>query len=257
MLLMTFSLCPTILIVAAVSIIVMGAYWYSEERKGWFHLFLRMVWAGKFMLIVLGGCLYIMLACKVDSLKIVLDCPNEYALASTEVLFSLTGGIASGYIIYLFSVLVPKAIRQRPILYILKERLWYAKCEIEESFSVIYGKRYLDDDSVEDFSKALTIGCEQSQYTIKSYNCKYILQFIEYVQSTLNSFVNYSDYFDDKDLTTIKTIIHHATRVVCRLHDYDGIDALFDENSIVDFATEISTIYINLSNLYTKLEKIV
>ena len=182
---MTFNLCSIIFIVAAITIVVMGLYWYSEENKGWFHLFIRMVWECKWMLFLLLACICIMFFCKVNSLKTVIYFPKGYDEAITDILFAIASGYVSGYIIFLLSVLVPNAKKQRAILSIYKQRLYFITAEIE---TMICGEDTRNKDHVLSFLKNGTIwnDCMET-YTISTKEVKYILKFCGKVSDTLKS----------------------------------------------------------------------
>lgn len=255
------SLCPIITCflsgVAVLYILILHIYDYSLKSKGWFHLLVRKILSGKCLLAfsILG--IIVMVVCKVDDLKYCVDWGNGYPDAINEIIFSIAGGYISGYIIYVLSTLVSYSKRQRPILKVIKDRLFYTKCEMEDCFSEIYGKRMLSNDTINEFESALASEKNEYHYKIKECNSNFILKCMGHVSITLDSVIPHIEYIDELDLEQISYMIQNTTYVMTVLNMSDGKDTFIDNKGIRKLSMNILKVYEGLSMYHSKLEKIV
>lgn len=256
-LLLTINICIVILVIAAFIVIALGAFWYSEATKGWFHLLIKKILSGKCLGILFVFGIVAMFFCKIENLKYCLDWGNGYPDAINEIIFSIAGGYVSGYIVYVLSTLVPYSKRQRPILKIIKERLWNTICEMEDDFSVIYGKRTLNTNTIDDFLFALASEKNEYHYKIKACNSNFILKCMGHVSITLDSVIPHIEYIDELDLEQISNMIQNTTDVMTVLNMSDGKDSFLDYKGIRELSMNILRVYEGLSKYHSKLENIV
>lgn len=237
----------------------MALYWYSKEKKKWFHLLVGLIKSDKAMLYLTIPFLYALFAYRIEYLRLSFDIAKDWCDAINEILFAISGGYISGYIIYLLSVLVPKAKRQRSRLRIIKDICWYAKGEIE---FLIRGDATKNKEDVLAFLK------EGSQlrkvpesdggdfYEIKFQKTEYIMHFLNYLSSTLNTVMQHSDYLDDKNLHLIAEIMSRVNKITSRLKDSDG-HPFYGKNDMDELANGISFAYDRFVQIYNELNKLV
>ncbi len=245
------------LVVAAFMVIALGAFWYSMANKGWFHLLIKKIINEKCLGILFVFGIVAMFFCKIDNLKYGVDWGNGYPDAINDIIFSIAGGYVSGYIVYVLSNLVPYSKRQRPILRIVKERLWNTICEMEDDFSVIYGKRTLNTNTIDDFLLALASEKNEYHYKIKACNSNFILKCMGHVSITLDSVIPHIEYIDELDLEQISNIIQNTTDVMTVLNMSDGKDSFLDDKGIRKLSMNILKVYEGICQYHSKLENIV
>ena len=250
-----FDLCPATLIVAIISIIALMLFWYSEDRKLWFHLFIKQILEDKNLLALFFICIVVMLVCGTYRLDISIKLTNGYTCSTRNVLLTLAGGYMSGYLVYLLTNEMPKAKKKKSILSIFKNRLYYLKCEIEEQ---LCGK---DTNNIEiiqcDIKKYAKWNKEMGAYAIETTNVKYYLCFMDSILDTLNSIMPYASYLDMNNLELIERTMHYATWYSKRLRDYQSNSAYPEDSDIKKLAEKITIIYNNITEFHSNLEKIV
>ena len=248
--------CCLLCCIAIIYIAIIHIYDYSLRNKGWFHLLIRQILKETCLSMLWVLSIVIAFLCKTDIFKFDFEwLTYEYANAINEIIFAVTCGYISGYIIYLLSVIVPKVKRKKTILTIFKERLWYMKGEIE---SQMCGENTDNVEIVTNYIKKNAQWNEKmNAYQIRSYNVKYLLSFMNSIVSTLNSIMSFADYLDDKDLKLIGETMHHALWYSERLKDSDGGNAYPNEKDVNNLSKSISLCYKNIVKLHSKLEEII
>ena len=249
------TLHTTLLIIVLILAIIVSLNYYSAKRKKWFHLFIRLVKDGKCLLCIFTLSIYILVAYNKDCLKIPVDYPNGLDSILNEIMYVIAGGFISGYIIYIITILIPKAIRQKPILLRVKTILWNAICEIETLMcGKDTGNKYSVMTILKDYSHW---NGTMASFTMNNKNGKYMLSVLNYLSVTINSIVTYAEYIDAIDLDIMCQMSNSIEKEQERLKDSIDHSVYNDAKAVEELSDCISSVYNNLTDIHSKLKSIV
>ncbi len=250
---MEISICHALF--AIVLIFGFVLFWYGDDRKEWFHIFIKDVRdEGELSFLFLVS-IAVILMMETGIFDVVIKLPNGYACSTHNVFSVLSGGYASGYIIYLLTGLIPKAKKKKSILSVFKTRLWNLKGEIE---CQMCGEDTCCKEKVEEYIKTFAMRKGyMNVYEIMPKNAEYLLAFMNSVASIMSTIMPYADYLDKEDLKLIEDTIKNATFHSEGLKDCNGKAAYPDDAQIKRLAESISIIYKNVDDFHRKLERIV
>lgn len=250
---MEISICHALFAVVLIFGFVLS--WYADDRKEWFHVFIKDVRDEGGILFLFLVSIAAMLVSEIRKFDVIIKLPNGYSCPTHDVFSTLTGGYASGYVIYLLTVLMPKAKKKKSILSIFKTRLWNLKGEIEYQMC---GEDTCCKEKVEEYIKNFAVRKgDMNAYEIMPKNVEYLLVFMNSIASIMSAIMPYADYLDKKDLKLIEDTIKNATFHSEGLKDCNGKAAYPDDVQIKRLAESISIIYKNVDEFHSKLERIV
>lgn len=151
-----------------------------------------------------------------------INIPESWIDAFRQCLLTISGSFVSGYIFYVFSVLLPKAIRMGPIIEISKENLRYARDEIVGLFFEHGGPSDILNAKTEELIKYIAEPHDNDMYVIHDNACKYLHGVTKQVKEYMQFVISHSDYLLDEDINRLKDIISHLRNVECRLRQWDN-----------------------------------
>lgn len=193
-----------------------------------------------------------------------------------DVLLAISTGYASGYIIYILSVLVPKALRMIPILFITKENIRYARDEISAFFLNHGGPAEIDKKKVIELVSFFTKEEEHDFYYLEKSICEKLHEHIAKAMDYMQLVISQADYLDVSDIKSIKTIMKVENNLESRLRDrMDTIKEIesmelkqetkdekssnsqvYHKNEIVKIVKDIQVAYTTLDEIYKKYEEV-
>lgn len=195
------------------------------------------------------------------------DWPQSVADACNEVILAIFGSFFSGYVFYILSVLLPKAVRMESILSISKENIRYAKDEIIGLFFDNGGPSDIMNAGSEQLIQCIAIPKENGMYLIHDLRCQQIHHSIIRVQDYLQYVITHSDYLLDRNLNQIKDIMDALRDIEVRMRErHNSLDdlkhipeteRLFENEDRRNIQTygleEIKSIIDTLRSLYSKI----
>lgn len=147
------------------------------------------------------------------------DWPQSVADACNEEVLAIFGSLFSGYVFYILSVLLPKAIRMESILSIAKENLRYAKDEIIGLFLDNGGPSDIINADSEQLIQYIAHYKENGMYLIPDLRCQQIHRCVIQVQDYLQYVISHSDFLFDRNLNQIKNIMDSLRNIEVRMRD--------------------------------------
>lgn len=144
---------------------------------------------------------------------------SETIGAFNNCVLAIATSYVSGYIFYVFTVVIPKANRMKSIMDITKDNLRYARDTVCGFFLDRGGPYDFIKEGNDILIQYVAHNRDNNIYVIDDRICNMLITVIDQVQKYMQFVTSYSDYLQDDDVKTIKIIMDKTRSLESRMND--------------------------------------